>query len=86
MTGERKTKLLYSNSQGKSGEIYSEVKDGKSRHFASVEISFEEAKYYLEHPEEFIKFASDAGISLPDEFLDAVAGGMGLQFDTHVFR
>ena len=36
--------------------------------------------------EEFIKFASDAGISLPDEFLDAVAGGMGLQFDTHVFR
>ena len=56
MTGERKTKLLYSNSQGTSGEIYSEVKDGKSRHFASVEISFEEAKYYLEHPEEFIKF------------------------------
>ena len=41
--------------------------------------------------EEFIQFASDAGIALPDELLDAVAGGSwqfksGLQVDLQVFR
>ena len=44
--------------------------------------------------EEFIKFASDAGIALPDGLLDDVAGGnwqhwwhtSGLQFDLQVFR
>lgn len=56
MTEEkRKIELKYSNSCGRSGEIYSEVLGGRKHYFMTVEIDEETAKIYLKSPEEFIK-------------------------------